>query len=191
MKEREKLIHPKGEESGELEIEGVSAAELNKCFRRLNAFIRSHNRKADYTGETRWQGEIKFFMKVLVRFPLERKDVTQYYPIFTKGVSKLLDDLKKNESGKDLPEWFDYKNKYSNIHIAKVVYEHLRKNFPDHQPKLAKTMAGIIGDLQDKLIYELQKEKIEFFTNYNFRIRRKEKLKEIVTLFFEGGYCEC
>jgi hypothetical protein len=173
-----------------MEIEGITAAELEKAFRRINAFIRSHNRKPDFTGETRWQGEVKFFMKVLIRYPLERKDVMQYYPVFTKGVGKLLDELKKNQSSKNLPDWHDYQNKYSNIHIARVIYKQIKKNIPNHEPKLAKTMAGIIGDLQDKLIFELQKEKIEFFSAYHFRNRRKEKLKEILKLFFESGSCQ-
>jgi hypothetical protein len=175
---------------GVMEIEGITATELEKSFRRLNAFIRSHNRKPDFTGETRWQGEVKFFMKILVRLPLERKDVMQYYPPFTRGISKLLDELKRNQSSENLPDWYDYQNKYSNIHIARVIYKQIKKNVPDHEPKLAKTMAGIIGDLQDKLILQLQRENIEFFNAYRFRNRRKEKLKEIVKLFFESGNCE-
>jgi hypothetical protein len=174
----------------DMEIEGITGIELEKSFRRLNAFIRSHNRRPDFTGETRWQGEIKFFMKVLSRLPLERKDITQYYPIFTKGVSKLLDELKKNESSKNSADWYDYQNKYSNIHIARIIYKQIKKNIPEHEPKLAKTMAGIMGDLQDKLIFELQKEKIDFFNTYRFRNRRKEKLKEIITLFFKSGSCQ-
>lgn len=173
-----------------MEVEGLNETELIRAFRRINAFIRSHHKKVDYSGETRWQAEVKLFLKVYARLPLERKDITDYYPKFTRGVSKLLESLQSNSSDKQLEAWSDYRKKYSNIHICRTLFEHIQKSVPENPPKLSKTMAGIIGDLQDKLIFEMQKEKIDFFQQYKFRNRRKEKIKEIVSAFFEHGFCE-
>lgn len=172
-----------------MEIEGLSEAEVLAAMKRINAYIRTFSRRPDYSGETRWQGEIKFFMRVLVRVPLVRKDVTDYYPVFTRGVSKMIEQLRKNTATNHDEDWYDYRRKYSNIHICRVVHDHISRNMDTHPPKLAKTMAGIIGDIQDKLILEMRQEKIEFFQAYRLRNRRKEKIQELITLFFEQGFC--
>lgn len=170
-------------------MEGLTVAELEAAMKRINAFIRSFGKKPDYTSETRWQGEIKFFMKILVRVPIDRKDVVQYYPTFTRGVSKLVEELKNNEKMLDAGEWYEYKKKFSNIHICRIIYKHISSANPDYPPKLPKTMASIIGDIQEKLIAEMQQEKIEFFTLFRLRNRRKEKIKELLEYFFNNNKC--